>query len=38
VQAVVNADFGQGPAIVTRNLAQRATAVPLDQEPQRGVA
>jgi branched-chain amino acid transport system substrate-binding protein len=31
VQAVVNADFGQGPAIVTRNFAQLAMAVPLYQ-------
>lgn len=31
VQAVVNADFGQGPAIVTRNFAQLAMGVPLYQ-------
>jgi branched-chain amino acid transport system substrate-binding protein len=31
VQAVVNADFGQGPAIVTRNFAQLGLGVPLYQ-------
>lgn len=31
VQAVVNADFGQGPAIVTRNFAQLGMGVPLYQ-------
>jgi len=31
VQAVINADFGQGPAIVTRNFAQLAMGVPLYQ-------
>ena len=31
VQAVVNADFGQGPAIVTRNYRQLGIALPLYQ-------
>lgn len=31
VQAIVNADFGQGPAIVTRNLRQLGIALPFYQ-------
>jgi branched-chain amino acid transport system substrate-binding protein len=31
VQAILNADFGQGPAIVTRNVRQLGIALPLYQ-------